>query len=204
MWVSAAEALGDALDLKDAETEGHSKRVTAFTIAIARAMGLPKEEISVIARGAFLHDVGKMAIPDRILRKPGPLTDDERTVMRTHSEVGYNMLIRIPFLREAAEIVLAQTALAHRGIARQDESRRYVPGPAMHVLSAQSLFGSGLIRRALGPPPRDQPVRQADRRRHGGRGVGPGIPDPGHDQGQGRGRRLPAAPAASRVVRSER
>src|SRR5690242_16669542 len=55
------EALGDALDLKDAETEGHSKRVTAFTIAIAKAMGLSKEEIAVIARGAFLHDIGKMA-----------------------------------------------------------------------------------------------------------------------------------------------
>ena len=64
------EALGDALDLKDAETEGHSKRVTAFTIAIARAMGLPQDRVRVIARGAFLHDVGKMAIPDAILRKP--------------------------------------------------------------------------------------------------------------------------------------
>jgi len=63
------EALGDALDLKDAETEGHSKRVTAFTIAIARAMELPAAEIRMIARGAFLHDIGKMAIPDEILRK---------------------------------------------------------------------------------------------------------------------------------------
>ena len=65
-----------ALDLKDSETEGHSKRVTAFTIAIARAMGLSAERTRVIARGAFLHDIGKMAIPDAILRKPGPLTDD--------------------------------------------------------------------------------------------------------------------------------
>ncbi|MBV8052261.1 MAG: response regulator, partial [Acidobacteriaceae bacterium] len=55
------EALGDALDLKDAETEGHSKRVTAFTIAVARAMELPQERVRVIARGAFLHDIGKMA-----------------------------------------------------------------------------------------------------------------------------------------------
>src|SRR3989442_9395728 len=61
------EALGDALDLKDRETEGHSKRVTAFTIAIARAMGLPREQINTIARGAFLHDIGKIAIPDSIL-----------------------------------------------------------------------------------------------------------------------------------------
>src|SRR5882724_1777836 len=68
------EALGDALDLKDAETEGHSRRVTAFTIAIARKMGLPKDDIRIIARGAFLHDIGKMAIPDKILTKPGKLT----------------------------------------------------------------------------------------------------------------------------------
>src|SRR6202451_356426 len=67
------ETLGDALDLKDRETEGHSKCVTAFTTAIARAMGLPREQINTIARGAFLHDIGKMAIPDKILRKPGAL-----------------------------------------------------------------------------------------------------------------------------------
>jgi putative nucleotidyltransferase with HDIG domain len=99
------EALGDALDLKDAETEGHSKRVTAFTIAIARALGLPKEEISVIARGAFLHDIGKMAIPDHILRKPGKLTHDEMLIMREHCYRGYQMLRKIPFLSEACDIV---------------------------------------------------------------------------------------------------
>src|SRR5580693_6199165 len=99
------EALGDALDLKDAETEGHSKRVTAFTIAIARAMGLPREAILIIARGAFLHDIGKMAIPDAILRKPGALTDAEREIMREHCYRGYQMLRKIPFLAEASEIV---------------------------------------------------------------------------------------------------
>ena len=99
------EALGDALDLKDAETEGHSKRVTAFTIAIARAMQLSKEKIAVIARGAFLHDIGKMAIPDAILRKPGALTEDEVAIMREHCYRGYQMLRKIPFLTEAAEIV---------------------------------------------------------------------------------------------------
>src|SRR5579885_3089680 len=99
------EALGDALDLKDAETEGHSKRVTAFTIAIARAMGLSSDQIRVIARGAFLHDIGKMAIPDAILRKPGALSPDEITIMREHCYRGYQMLKRIPFLTEAAEIV---------------------------------------------------------------------------------------------------
>src|SRR5438876_2175742 len=101
------EALGDALDLKDAETEGHSKRVTAFTIAIARAMGLSSQEIRVIARGAFLHDIGKMAIPDAILRKPGPLTEEERAIMREPCYRGYQMLRKIPFLTEASEIVYA-------------------------------------------------------------------------------------------------
>jgi putative nucleotidyltransferase with HDIG domain len=101
------EALGDALDLKDAETEGHSKRVTAFTIAIARAMGLTSERIRVIARGAFLHDIGKMAIPDAILRKPGALTPDEINIMKEHCWHGYQILRKIPFLTEAAEIVYA-------------------------------------------------------------------------------------------------
>lgn len=101
------EALGSALDLKDAETEGHCQRVTAFTISIAKAMPVPNHYLAILARAAFLHDIGKMAIPDGILRKPGPLTDDEKHIMRTHCEIGYNMLIRIPFLRDAAEIVLA-------------------------------------------------------------------------------------------------
>src|SRR5262247_4093998 len=92
------EALGDALDLRDAETEGHSKRVTAFTIAMARAMGLAPDRIRVIARGAFLHDIGKMAIPDAILRKPGPLTKEETEIMKEHAFRGYQMLKKIPFL----------------------------------------------------------------------------------------------------------
>ncbi len=99
------EALGDALDLKDSETEGHSKRVTAYAIALARAMGIPPEDIKVIARGAFLHDIGKMAIPDEILRKPGKLTPEEMELMREHCSRGYQMLRKIPFLAGAAEIV---------------------------------------------------------------------------------------------------
>jgi putative nucleotidyltransferase with HDIG domain len=99
------EALGDALDLKDAETEGHSKRVTAFTIALARGAGIPAQQIPIVARGAFLHDIGKMAIPDAILLKPSKLQADERKVMREHCARGYQMLRKIPFLQEAAEIV---------------------------------------------------------------------------------------------------
>jgi len=99
------EALGDALDLKDAETEGHSRRVTAFTIAIAQRMGMPKDDIRVIARGAFLHDIGKMAIPDKILTKPDKLTPDEVDIMKEHAWYGYKIVKNIPFLSEASEIV---------------------------------------------------------------------------------------------------
>ncbi|MFZ0294231.1 MAG: HD domain-containing phosphohydrolase, partial [Candidatus Sulfotelmatobacter sp.] len=99
------ETLGDALDLRDRETEGHSKRVTAFTMAIARAMGVPREQIDIIARGAFLHDIGKIAIPDNILRKPGKLDEREQAIMREHCYHGYQMLKKIPFLAEVCEIV---------------------------------------------------------------------------------------------------
>jgi len=101
------EALGGALDAKDAETEGHCQRVTAFTITIARSMGVDNAQLRHIARGAFLHDIGKMGVPDSILTKPGPLTASERNVMRRHCDIGYSVLERIPFLKEAAEIVLS-------------------------------------------------------------------------------------------------
>lgn len=103
------ELLGDALDLKEGQTEAHSRRVTAFAIVIARAMGIPPDSqaMRVLARGAFLHDIGKMAIPDAILRKPEALTPDESAIMRRHPYSGYEMLKMIPFLQEAAEIVYA-------------------------------------------------------------------------------------------------
>ncbi|HET6181626.1 MAG TPA: HD-GYP domain-containing protein [Candidatus Sulfotelmatobacter sp.] len=99
------QTLGDALDLKSRECEGHSRRVCAFTMGIARAMGLSHDQIAVIARGAFLHDIGKMATPDKILSKPAQLTAEETAVMREHCYRGYVMLKKIPFLAEPAEIV---------------------------------------------------------------------------------------------------
>jgi len=101
------EAMGDALDLRDAETEGHSRRVTAYTIALAREVGLDTEQLRTIERGAFLHDIGKIATPDSILLKPGKLDPDEIAIMRQHCARGYEMVRKIPFLREAAEIVYA-------------------------------------------------------------------------------------------------
>lgn len=101
------EAMGDALDMRDEETEGHSKRVTAYTVAIGRAMKLSASELKTLARGAFLHDIGKIAIPDSILLKPGKLTADEMAVMQGHCEQGYRIVRKIPFLADAAELVLS-------------------------------------------------------------------------------------------------
>ena len=101
------EALGALLDLKEAQTEHHSKRVTAYAIGIAKTMCISPDEIRVIARGAFLHDIGKMAIPDQILTKSGPLDTSEWRIMREYCLRGYQIVKKIPFLSEAAEIVYA-------------------------------------------------------------------------------------------------
>ncbi len=90
-----------ALDLRDKETEGHTQRVTNKTEELARALGYTDEEITHIRRGALLHDMGKMGIPDEILQKPGPLTDDEWVIMRKHPEMAYQMLSQIKYLKEA-------------------------------------------------------------------------------------------------------
>jgi putative nucleotidyltransferase with HDIG domain len=99
------EALGEALNVKDRETEGHARRVTLFTIAIAQALGLPREQIAVLARAAFLHDIGKMAIPDVILNKPGKLQPEEMQIMKEHAYHGYQIVKKVSFLADAADIV---------------------------------------------------------------------------------------------------
>ena len=101
------EAMGGALDLRDEETEGHSRRVTAYTIALAREIGTKAKDLKTISRGAFLHDIGKIATPDAILLKPGRLDAEETIIMREHCARGYEMVRKIPFLQAAAEIVLA-------------------------------------------------------------------------------------------------
>jgi putative nucleotidyltransferase with HDIG domain len=93
-----------ALDLRDKETEGHTQRVTALTERLARSMGLDEQALVHIKRGALLHDIGKMAIPDRILLKPGELTEEERQVMQKHPVYAYEMLSPIDFLVPAIDI----------------------------------------------------------------------------------------------------
>lgn len=101
------EALGAALDLRDTETAGHSHRVSLYCLAIARAIGCTNEQLKTIARGSYLHDIGKIGIPDSVLLKQGKLTPQEMTVMQTHVRIGYELLSRIPFLASASKIVLA-------------------------------------------------------------------------------------------------
>ena len=99
------EALGAALDLRDTETEGHSRRVSRYCLEMARAMGCSDEERKQIRRGAYLHDIGKIGTPDSILLKPGKLTPEETTIMQSHARIGYDLVCRIAFLAPAAEIV---------------------------------------------------------------------------------------------------
>lgn len=101
------EALAAALDLRDNETAGHSRRVMRYCLEIAQIMGCTDNQLTSIARGAYLHDIGKIGIPDAILLKPGKLIDEERSIMETHVRIGYELLCRVPFLASAAEIVLA-------------------------------------------------------------------------------------------------
>jgi putative nucleotidyltransferase with HDIG domain len=100
------EALGQAIDLRDNQTAGHSRRVCLYSVRLVREMGGTDEQVRSVAMGAWLHDIGKLAIPDAILLKPGRLTEDEWRVMRSHVMLGYEMVRKIPFLAEAAEIVL--------------------------------------------------------------------------------------------------
>src|SRR5215216_3908076 len=93
-----------ALDLRDKETEGHTQRVTILTHRLARAMGVDSDAIVHITRGALLHDIGKMAIPDGILLKPGQLTDEERKLIQKHPIYAYEMLSPIDFLVPAIDI----------------------------------------------------------------------------------------------------
>jgi PAS domain S-box-containing protein len=93
-----------ALDLRDRETEGHTQRVTELTLNVARELGFSEEELINIRRGALLHDMGKMAIPDEILQKPGPLNETEWREMRRHPVYAYEMLAPISYLNSALEI----------------------------------------------------------------------------------------------------
>lgn len=97
-------SLSETMDLRDRETAGHSSRVTYYSVEIARRMNLSEDQLVHLRRGALLHDFGKIGIPDAILNKPGPLTEEEWAVMRQHPELAYRKLSHIEYLRPALDV----------------------------------------------------------------------------------------------------
>jgi putative nucleotidyltransferase with HDIG domain len=103
-YEATIEGWSHALDLRDKETEGHTRRVTELSLRLARALSVPEADIVHLRRGALLHDIGKMGVPDRILLKPGPLDEAEWEMMRRHPQYAYEMLLPVHYLRPALDI----------------------------------------------------------------------------------------------------
>jgi putative nucleotidyltransferase with HDIG domain len=99
------QALGTAIDFRDGATGGHSRRVLAYSMKIAEQLAPLGTQLKTLAVGAWLHDIGKLAVPDGILLKPGPLTPDEYRIMQTHTTIGYELVKSIAFLADAAELI---------------------------------------------------------------------------------------------------
>ena len=95
------EALAKAIDARDRYTAGHSERVTAYTLVLARTMKLPEADLDVLRRAGMLHDIGKVGVPDRVLLKAGPLDPGERAIIESHVTIGFEMLRDLPFVRDA-------------------------------------------------------------------------------------------------------
>jgi putative nucleotidyltransferase with HDIG domain len=95
-------SLAELLEKRDLETMGHTDRVVDMSARLAEHLGLDREERQALRWGAYLHDIGKIALPDRILLKPGPLTAEEFAQVRQHSEIGFAMLVDLPFLPATA------------------------------------------------------------------------------------------------------
>lgn len=103
-YEATIEGWSRAMDLRDRETEGHSRSVAELTVQLAKNLGMSAQEIMHLRRGALLHDMGKLGIPDTILHKPDKLTEDEWTIMRRHPQLAYDMLYRVEYLRPALDI----------------------------------------------------------------------------------------------------
>jgi putative nucleotidyltransferase with HDIG domain len=103
-YEATIEGWSRAMDLRDRETEGHTQRVMTLTLELARSMGVDGSRLVHIRRGALLHDIGKLGVPDHILFKPGSLTTEEKQIMEKHVEFGYEMLAPIPYLKPALNI----------------------------------------------------------------------------------------------------
>jgi len=105
-YANTLNALVAALDAREHETSDHSQRVVRYTLAVAKRLGIPDRDLPDLSRGALLHDIGKIGVPDAILLKPGKLTSDEWVEMRKHPRTGFTILQPIPFLMVPAQLVL--------------------------------------------------------------------------------------------------
>ena len=105
-YPAALATLVRAVEVKDAYTHGHSQRTAQLAVELGLQMALPPDRLRVIARGAYLHDIGKIAIPDHILNKPGRLTPEERLVVETHPQLGFELAANAPSLREVLTVIL--------------------------------------------------------------------------------------------------
>jgi response regulator RpfG family c-di-GMP phosphodiesterase len=121
-------ALVAALDAREHETSDHSQRVVRYTTAIAQRLGIKAEELEEIGRGALLHDIGKIGVPDAVLLKPGKLTQEEWKEMRKHPDIGHQMIHNIPFLSTPAQIVLS-----HQERWDGEGYPRKLTGPEIHI-----------------------------------------------------------------------
>ncbi|NIP29127.1 MAG: response regulator, partial [Candidatus Dadabacteria bacterium] len=106
LYADTLEAMVLALDLREKETGYHSYRVTEYSLTLAKALNVSDVELSIIAKGALLHDIGKIGVPDDILLKPNRLSEKEWQIMKQHPVLGYDLLKKIEFLEQAAQIVL--------------------------------------------------------------------------------------------------
>jgi response regulator RpfG family c-di-GMP phosphodiesterase len=119
------EALGSAIDLRDGPTAGHSRRVLWYSLTIAKAIGGMEGQWKTLGMGAWLHDIGKLAIPDSILLKPGALNEQERQIMQRHVELGYDLVKGIPFLADAGSHPCAPRALQRKRLSTRTAWRQH-------------------------------------------------------------------------------
>jgi HD-GYP domain-containing protein (c-di-GMP phosphodiesterase class II) len=105
-YPEALSTLVKAVEVKDSYTHGHSLRTAELAVELGLQMSLPSDRLRIIARGAYLHDLGKIAIPDQILNKPGSLTADERKIVETHPQLGYELASTAPSLTEVLPVIL--------------------------------------------------------------------------------------------------
>lgn len=103
-YEATIEGFARALELREGEPFGHTRQVAEITTLFARAVGMPEDTLPHLRRGAFLHDIGKLGIPESILHKAGTLTDNEWAVMRTHPQIGYDLLLPIIYLHASLDI----------------------------------------------------------------------------------------------------